>query len=92
MGNQIHISASNLQTEIGTLKSIMSKWCAMKKTPPAAAGGGPAVNELEQIGKAYEELHDTMIQLISNTIGFMENTEKSYQHSDQTAAKVIAKK
>lgn len=92
MSEQIHINASGLETEIEALKSMQSRWSAMNTTPPAAVGGGATVNELELIGSTYHNLHSAMLQLIGNTIGFMENTLKSYQHSDNTAAHTMEKK
>lgn len=91
MSEQIHINTSSLETEIEALKSMQSRWSAMNSTPPATVGGGATVNELELIGSMYHDLHSTMLQLIGNTIGFMENTLKSYQHSDNTAAHTMEK-
>jgi hypothetical protein len=92
MSTQIHINSSNLEAQINVLKNMESRWTAMNTTPPATVGGGASCNELELIGNLYHDIHTTMVQLIENTIGFMENTKKSFENSDQTTARLMENK
>lgn len=81
---KIKISALNDSiTELKKLKSACQHW---DTTSPQIIGGGHTVNELESIVTLYKSLNTHFIDLVSNTISFMENVKTSYESSDQESS------
>lgn len=85
---KIKINALNDSiTELKNLKSTCQEWDTLS---PEIVGGGQTVGELESIAKLYKSLNTHFIDLVSNTISFMENVKSSYEESDQNAATKIS--
>lgn len=85
---KIKINALNDSiTELKNLKTACQDW---ETTCPETVGGGQTVNELESIAALYKSLNTHFIDLVSNTISFMENVKTSYESSDQEAAAKLA--
>lgn len=74
-------------TELKKLKSTCQDW---DTTSPEIVGGGQTVSELESIAALYKSLNTHFIDLVLNTISFMENIKTSYESSDQKAATKIS--
>lgn len=51
----------------------LMKSCWSKKARPSAEGEGRTVEEMELLAGAYEELYDSMIVLVENTVSYFEN-------------------
>ena len=85
---KIKINALNDSiTELKNLKTACQDW---DTTCPETVGGGQTVNELESMGTLYKNLNTHFINLVSNTISFMENVKTSYEESDNKAARSIS--
>lgn len=76
-------------TKLGSLKESCQSW---NTTCPETIGGGQTVNELEGLASLYKSLNVHFIDLISNTILFMENMKDSFEESDNEAARSISAK
>lgn len=90
---------AEIQIKIDKLSESITKLCGLKEscqswntTCPETVGGGQTVNELESIASLYKNLNVHFIDLISNTILFMENMKDSFEESDNEAARSISAK
>lgn len=87
---EIKIKIHALNDSISDLKNLRTQCQETKIVCPKTVGGGKTVNELESIGELYKSLNNHFINLISNTISFMENVKASYESSDKKAASKIS--
>lgn len=76
-------------TKLGSLKESCQNW---NTSCPETVGGGQTINELESIATLYKSLNVHFIDLISNTMLFMENMRESFEESDNEAARSISSK
>lgn len=83
---EIKINVNALNDAITRLKNLRTTCQNTKNKIPDTVGGGLTVNELESISSLYEDLDTGFINLVSNTISFMENVKESYKSSDSKAA------
>lgn len=88
---EISISTQSLEDEIGKLQTLKTNCAGFDVAFPDIVGGGQTVAELEEIANLYKKLNTDMVDLISNTISFMENVKNSYLSSDSKAASSISK-
>lgn len=84
--SEISINIPEINNEITKLQSLQSKWSSERTTPPSTIGGGKSVNAIEDLAEKYKSLGDSLDELISNTIYFLENTKNSFISSDSSAA------
>ena len=89
---EISISTKALEEEIKQLKTLKNDFSKDDISCPEIVGGGQAVGELETIANLYKKLNADMVELLSNTISFMENVKNSYISSDSKAASSISEK
>lgn len=87
---EIKIKINALNDSISELKNLKTACQDWDVTSPEMVGGGQTVGELESIATLYKSLNSNFIDLVSNTISFMENVKSSYEESDQNAATKIS--
>ena len=84
---EILINTDSLAAEIGMLYTLGAKIAASSIACPAVVGGGSSVQEIENLGKNFQSIHNSVSVLVANTVSFMENVKASYQKNDSNAAK-----
>lgn len=89
---EIKINIDSLKDAIDQLHTLRDECVNYGNLCPETVGGGLTVSELENLVKTYDQLDNHFIQLISNTILFMQNVQKSFESSDKKAANNIQKK
>ena len=87
--SEIKIKIDECNSAISKLQTLKSSCSARKTTPPAVVGGGKTVNEFENIANTYKQINTHLTNLISNTVGLLQNVRDSYVASDAKAAKEI---
>lgn len=87
---EIKVKINALNDSISELKNLKTTCQDWDATSPEIVGGGQTVGELESIATLYKSLNSHFIDLVSNTISFMENVKSSYEESDQSAATKIS--
>ena len=88
--SEIKLKINELNDSIEALKKLKTECQEWDTTSPDTVGGGQTVNELEAIAALYKKLNTHFIDLVSNTVSFMENVKESFEESDIEAAKKIA--
>lgn len=86
---EIIIRTAKLDESISDLKSLRSQCQNFDINYPNTVGGGRTVDELECMAKLYQDINNKFIELINNTISFMENLKDSFEESDRKAADKI---
>lgn len=89
---EIKLNINSLEDAISQLQDLRNECVNYGNLCPNTVGGGLTVNELESLVKTYDKLDNEFIQLISNTILFMKNVQKSFENSDKKAANSIQNK
>lgn len=89
---EIKVNINSLNNSIEQLKNLKQKCIDYENLCPNTVGGGLTITELENITKIYDELDSHFIQLVNNTILFMDNVKTSYETSDKKAANNIRNK
>lgn len=90
--SEIKVKIDECDQAITQLQSLKFSCVARKVTAPTTVGGGKSVNEFENIANTYKQLNTHMCNLISNTIGLIQNVRDSYAASDTKAANAIKNK
>lgn len=89
---EIKVNINSLKNSIEQLKNLKQECMDYENLSPNTVGGGLTITELENITKIYDELDSHFIQLVNNTILFMNNVKTSYETSDKKAASNISNK
>ncbi len=87
--SEIKIKIDECNNAISKLQTLKSSCSARKMTPPTVVGGGKTVNEFENIANTYKQLNSHLTNLISSTVGLLQNIRDSYVTSDTKAANEI---
>lgn len=83
---EITVKTKALEDAISQLKTLKDTCLNHDTKSPSTVGGGLTVNELESMADLYKSINTHFLELVANTISFMENVEASYISSDQKAA------
>lgn len=87
--SEIKIKNDALSTEISNLRNLNTKIRSSNIKCPTVVGGGTSIQQIENIGKSYQQMHKQLEMLVSSTVSFMENINNSYKSSDKKASKVF---
>lgn len=82
---EIKINIQSLNAAIEKLESLKRECQDYGNLSPETRGGGLTINELESLLEMYDTLDNSFIDLISNTISFMNNIKRSYEGADRDA-------
>ncbi len=89
---EIKVKRTSLEDEIKKLGNLKNKCLNYGDSNPQCVGGGSTVTEIQNLVNLYNDLDRHFIQLVSNTIEFMNNVNTSYVESDKKAADSINSK
>ena len=95
MANEINISLEELEDKISELKEMKNELASnnsgRKGKKPELSGGGQVVSILEMIAQEYNNIYDTFLLLMDNSIQFLDNAKNSMQNADNSASDAIKK-
>ena len=77
---EIRIKDDALNTEVNNLRNLNKRIGASNIKCPTVVGGGSSIEQIENIGKSYQQMHKQLEMLVSSTISFMENINNSYKY------------
>lgn len=86
------VEFDGLEMGITGLTSRKAQW-KMKKMPvPNAVGGGTVFDEVQLLAESYQEIHDSFMVLMDNTIRFLQNANSTFNDADTNAVGAAVRK
>lgn len=96
MGSEyINVSYGELTNEIGVLRAMMqdaeSNNQALSGAKSQAMGGGESVAAIELMADSADSIHSAFVQVLQNTISFLQSAQQSMSGADRAAAVLMEK-
>lgn len=92
MGNNsvTEIDLEALENHIATLERLKTEWTDKTYEMPAIGEcGGSTIITLEAIWKLFQDMQDSFVTLLSNTVSYMTERKLSVEEKDQAGTEVI---
>lgn len=83
---EINVKIAPFDFAIMKLQQIQQSCSSAKTAPPATEGGGKTVQEMEEMGKLYNDMYDHFMELVSSSVLFLQKAKDGFVSSDMKAA------
>lgn len=83
---EIKINVSNLENNINNLKKLLETCADVDVSEEEMLGGGRSIEAIHLVDQSYSVLKESLITLITNSIGFFDNVKASLKDADDRIA------
>lgn len=89
---KLDVEFDGLEMGITGLTARKIQWEAKKLPVPNAVGGGTVFDEVQLLAESYQQIHDSFLVLMDNTIRFLQNANITFNDADTNAIGVAVRK